>query len=687
MKLKNHLENHLLFSFFCFAILAVLSMPSARAFNSEEHRLLGDLGAAQVKLPAGLKLPGAIEFRAQTPDEYSGNIKFAKKLAVGFASNHVDEYDPKKKKVQDNYYYSRFGQLDAFNKHIWIPPNQAAPPKTLLIPARVSQTPVKFTFGELMAFYGDYRRTVSVAPGGEGYLTNLDLPTVYFRRGNLTNSAYAPDPLPASKYLQAIASGLVPPYGSWGNTLSYTARDEYQDAGWWGDEMMRVAAINDWHFSNVAIAWYVGEHRLALHYVEKAKTDPNAWITALHHEANALHSLTDLFCTGHLVVSRDRTAYGIMRRSGVLNTPTVGWMNNVISIGGGKRDASGRLALNSSLPAITDPPAPRNNTLDWSVSFINDGPAAKENDYHNSFNKHGAVVRNLAGDKFQIFGDSKLRICPAASGNLITGTVKDSLQSLFDAYQELRSGKSVSDIDKKGSAFYRALKKVPVYIESDPDNYFLGRWTPYAGFAEELSGSKRLPEDWKRCVLDYLDGNGKPYKRSKACCEFEPTKVTTAAPTSALGIKVFQLRGKIDFKINGVKVNSSGETVGGWASNPRRVEITACMLDSCRLIARQAGNDNSFTDASGTWNCKFEEYNWKFTPLRFKSEPKITISRLSGSDAFKRNPRIFVEFSCPGTLRMECSGSSTWGTAQPKTVNLSEQAVLELDVKELSRPQ
>src|SRR5207244_2300265 len=114
---------------------------------------------------------------------------------------------------------------------------------------------------------------------------------------------FRPAPVVASDYLAGIGSGLWPPFGSLGDVTSNTADTEQDtfEAGWWGDEMMRIAAINDWHFSSAALAWYIGMHRMALKYVALAVHDPVYWNHALHYEANALHSLTDLFAFGHVV--------------------------------------------------------------------------------------------------------------------------------------------------------------------------------------------------------------------------------------------------------------------------------------------------------------------------------------------------------------------------------------------------
>jgi hypothetical protein len=481
---------------------------AACAYNSEEHKILADIGASRVSVPANVKLPPSVEFRAQNAENYIFRTKFAKNLAVGFQSNDRKEYDPTKKGVQDNYYKDRFGQL-RYNVHIWIQPLSMVPPRVLFIPAQITSAPSLFSFGELVSFYGDYRRTVVASPSGACYLTEADLPTVHFKKGNILRSAYAPNPVAAPIYVRSIASGLVPPFGSWGNAWSYTAGPkEYEEAGWWGDEMMRVAAINDWHFSNAAIAWYVGLHRLALLYVDKARTDPTQWITALHYEASALHSLTDLFAFGHTVINRDRSSFKILTRSNVLDTPTIKWMNNVLAMGGATRDSEGRISLSPKLPQkVSDVPTTRENSLNWKVNLIGDWAAKKENEFHDKFNASGAVIKNLNDEQLQIYGDFKAKVSPSNTHEAIINTVKQSLQSLFDAYLQLQSGKSVDDIARPGSPYFTALKLIPVRVVSDPDKFFPNKWTLYAGYADSVSGANKLPKDWQKNAIPFIDGN------------------------------------------------------------------------------------------------------------------------------------------------------------------------------------
>lgn len=501
------LLRHVLIIVGLVVITIVGSARKAIGYNSEEHKITADIGASQVRIPAGVVLPPGVQFSARSPADYLRQFESAKMLSSGFATNNVSDYDKNKEKVQDNYYWYTFGQSN-FNLKQWIPPLSFAPSRVLNVPTILSGAPEPFTFGELVSFYGDYRRTVVPSPSGACYLSNVDLPpAIHFKRGN-TRAKFAPEPVSSGSYLRCIASGLVPPFGKKGNATGYTANPgEYDEAGWWGDEMMRVAAINDWHFSNIAVAWYVGLHRLALVHVNKARTNPAHWNAALHYEASALHSLTDLFCLGHLVVNRDKSSYAINKSSGVLNDPTVVWMNNVLAMGGGTRGQTGILHLESALPPIHDITAPRDNSLNWDPRLFDGLAAGNENSYHDQFNASGARVKNLNGDEFQIYGDFKMSVTPDQTRSLVIRTVRESLQLLFDSYSRLQAGESINAIGAPGSSYFRALKYVPVYIEKDPEDYFPGKWVLFAKYADEIVGTKKVPREWYQCRIPWIDGD------------------------------------------------------------------------------------------------------------------------------------------------------------------------------------
>jgi hypothetical protein len=271
------------------------------------------------------------------------------------------------------------------------------------------------------------------------------------------------------------------------------------------------------------VAWYTGLHRLALLYVNAARTNPAQWNTALHYEANALHALTDLFCFGHIVTNRDETSYGIIEDQGLLQNGAYDWMKNVIHIGGGSRNPAGRVSL-ATLPAtVSDVGAVRNDVL-----WISYGPlatwgswAAQEHTPQ-QLQRVGATVRNLRGDSFQIHGDGAVRTYPARDRDVIVGAVRTSVQRLFEAYELLQAGTSVGDLAAPGSTYFDALKYIPVFVESEPGNHFRNRWTRYTGAIATTTGSAVVPANWTDCQMAYVNGGASPPPSDGSPCPAFP---------------------------------------------------------------------------------------------------------------------------------------------------------------------
>ena len=553
-------------------LMVLLAGPS-RAFSSSEHKLIGDLGASQVTPDPSMKLPPPTRFfywlDASPPRSNDlGSYRFAKQLAVGFDTNSVRDFADQKAKVQDNAYPPpTFGQRGVpdqpwaqGNLFLWVPEGDGAfllADHTLVVEQHTSGDPSAFTFGELVALYGDFRRTVHCV-AGKCHLTNGDIEMVSFLRG----TDLRPDPLPSASYLKAIASGLAPPYGALANTFGDTADwDEYREAGWWGDEMLRIAATNESHFSTAALLWYVGMHRFALYFVEKAIDDPRYWNVALSYEANGLHSLTDLFSFGHIVPNRDEASYGVMIEQHLTGAAPYRWHQQVLTMGGAVADARpcpGESELTcrrllfpddtSDLPAITAP-----QPLDRSDYMRSNGQGAwspwalTEREFHDKYNESGACVRNIEGKSFLIFGDGRLQdtLTPAercgataAGATVAAAAVRASLQSLFDAYAALKAGKSVQDIGSMGSDYFAALRKLPVYViedlrndrTGDPGGNFKGCWMRYALAADAISGAGAVGPEWASgsCQIPYLNGGH--------------TSLTTE-PTGGCGCSASQVEG------------------------------------------------------------------------------------------------------------------------------------------------
>ena len=505
----------------------------AVAYNSEEHRLIVDQAIDSVILPDLVKFPDGISLRPIGQRAYVDYYRAAKDFAVGFDTNDSSAFNPNKGAVQDNCYYTKgtitvpgVGKIDdpwhqpAYNKKIYVPAERQAPAKVLSVPAyNTGAAHGGFTMGQLAALYGDYRKTTYCDGSGRCFLTQGEVGEITFTKGNAWQTGtYCPDKINAGRYLQHIGSGLVPPFGGLGNSTRNTADDnEYGEAGWWGDEMLRIANINYWHFSNAAIAWYTGLHRLALLYADSARGDSTYWAKALHYEANALHSLTDLFAFGHVVTSREETSLGIMKDMGVSAHPANRWMLNVIRVGGGTWSGN-KVSVSGGTVPITDVPAVRNDFMaTYTYKIALNGVtnwvlyANKEREYHDDFNQLGARVRNFNGDEFQVLGDGRMStMLNNIAAGVMRNAVRTSVQSLFDAHVELRQGKrGVADIGAAGSAYFGALKYVPVFIVRDNGGFFNGNWTRYAAAVQAITGVNKTLTDWDRCQARYLSGADK----------------------------------------------------------------------------------------------------------------------------------------------------------------------------------
>lgn len=489
-------------------------------YNSEEHKLIVDVASSLVRVPASVRLPASVQFRPVP------NYPQAVQLAKGLAVADLGKWSV----AQDNCFWYGYAQR-AGNLKINVPSAQQSPASVLIVPAHdaAGSAAVNFTIGHLAAFYGDYRTVPFCAAPGSCMLTNADLNQIDFP-GN-SSAKYCPEPMRAATYLGRVASGLWPPYGSLGNFVSTSAGPtEHGNAAWWGDEMVRIAFVNDWHFSQGAVGWYTGMHRLALLYVDSARHNPDYWVRALHYEANALHSLTDLFAFGHVVTNRDETSHGMAVAHELTARPAYAWMQHVVAMGGGSRNAAGRIALGSDLPALTDRTAVRNAFMASGGSWRDmgtklPGRAHAEHTYHDSFNGSGALVRNLEGNRFQIYGDGNLHHAwpSSTTHNIPVQAARASLQSLFDAYVALEEGTAtVAELASGGSPYFAALKYIPVYIESDSNDYFTGMWTLYAQQANAITGVNRELGWWDQCQIPYLSGAdwGWPAKRSHSCADF-----------------------------------------------------------------------------------------------------------------------------------------------------------------------
>ena len=508
---------------FLIFVFTFLYSSGASAYNSEEHKLIVDRGAAMVEIPESLSWPLAVQANEKSAEEYVRIFQFAKNFAAGFATNQPSgPRDPGP--TQDRCYRpaALWGQA-ALNDKIWIPEEGEAPKRVLEIRAEVGTEPAFYTLGELAALYGDYRRTVACAAADQCFLTNRTVDKIEFPRpSSLIPQSDCPSSLDSREYLRYIASGVAPPFGSVGNNMSNAAGDaEVYKAGWWGDEMMRLANVNDNHFANTAIAWYVGMHSRALRAADRARDNPAYWVQALHYEAGALHSLTDLFTIGHAVTNRDRTSYGAIKSRSLETSVTYDWMERLLALGGGKRDKVGAVKLDGDLPPNPDDRS--NGRLDFMKSYLSITWASRakaEHTYHNEFNNHGATVRNLLGNRFEIYGDGKFRDMALPSREVAYQAVRASLQSLIDFYVCRSDNRSWSECNMTSM---KALLFLPVFVERDGRGYFQGQWLRYAEAINRIVGARLVPQDWERCEIRYLDGKDWTYpSKPQAACTYFP---------------------------------------------------------------------------------------------------------------------------------------------------------------------
>jgi len=176
-----------------------------------------------------------------------------------------------------------------------------------------------FSFGDLVAIYGDFVKDTA----------------------EMNNAAIA-GRAPA---LKQIATD--------GNLKAYPAEKE---------RMMELAKVNVTHFSGEAFKAYVTNHDLAL----TAAAEKSRIYEALHYEALALHSFTDLFAFGHMLEDRELTAKLVV------------WAL--------KENNAGSLAVGNMGSSV----------MGGMVNF-----------YHNAGNFNGAMVKNAAGDQWRAYGDGK----------------------------------------------------------------------------------------------------------------------------------------------------------------------------------------------------------------------------------------------------------------------------------------
>jgi hypothetical protein len=201
----------------------------------------------------------------------------------------------------------------------------------------------RFSFGDLVAIYGDMRATVE----------------------ELNDAASKPD----VAGMKAVA-----------------ATGDYQHNKPERERALEIAYTNETHFSAKALEAYVQWHDVAL---RTAATDRSRAWKALHYEALALHSLTDIFAVGHMLVDRERTMSLLEAARAV--------------------DAKAHEELHKGIRAFLhgEWDAFRARDERWKAKVLYGFFA---NVFHNGFNHWGADVTNLNGDTWRAFGDHQYRV-------------------------------------------------------------------------------------------------------------------------------------------------------------------------------------------------------------------------------------------------------------------------------------
>jgi len=492
--------------------LALVCLSStALAYNSEEHKAIGDRGSAAAITCDSLKGSGAPVAQGgksgcgvfgklnsarssvpllklyDGPDGPPQSSSFEpgegpdlvthdwQRLYKSWAETTNKNYKEQWAKHLGQKLTSSHGKDEDFNKVIYIPSSQnttlkSLKPLVVWVGTGDGKTGAYFTFGDLVALYGDFRKAVTCDETRHDCLLTDKLPT---------------DAKATYQNLRAFAHGMTPPLGFAGNSFGdwerYGPNEPHltEKPGWWGDEMMRLAGVNDWHFSGRAVAWYVAMHRLALHHVRLAvkHDDPTYLWQAIHYEANGLHSITDLFSPGHMVMNREASTDAIWksRVAEPEKNQLYQWTTRVRALGvlgEAGSPASGLSAPESSY-------APTSVTVSTSEASW----AKWEESGHSSFNKNGAEGRTLAGTTFLIFGDSRLvgRGNPEApaskeedrrSEELFSNAskaVQEGLLSLLKAYSTLKAGRANLDatfqsLERNRATYFAALKYIPTEL-------------------------------------------------------------------------------------------------------------------------------------------------------------------------------------------------------------------------------
>jgi len=432
-----------------------VACSTAQAFNPYEHKLVGDHGSKGLQLRI-TSIDGRVLALPYDPDRNPEVWLVTRSQVQSFKD--------------DAEYMSR-------RTRIYVPAidedtrNYEAPLVVWAGDPGIDGHGEWFSFGDLIAIYGDFRRVVTCdASSSRGCLLTDTVED---------SSAPEQDWLMKSKLLSIlrdVAMGEMIPYSIKNTYVSTHARGTKPEMG--NDHMMRLARMNDWHFGKRAVRWYVGMHRQALYLLAHAvrTNDDTYFWKALHYDANGLHSLTDLFAPGHIVTDRTVTVEHIMEG---VTTPDQMWAGRVFELSGNSAGSEYSIA---ALDAPTDDKAPSGP-----VGVITSSELERR--WHNGFNMGGARLKNFLGREWDSFGDGHLSLrkpCNnAMEHNIDTGelvnaderevvaaAVNASLRALIDARAAIQSAVESGEDPIEAAReygerpeFYAALGHIPIWVK------------------------------------------------------------------------------------------------------------------------------------------------------------------------------------------------------------------------------
>lgn len=208
-----------------------------------------------------------------------------------------------------------------------------------------------------------------------------------------------------------------------------------------GVRQLELLSLNKTHFSSIAAATYFDVHARALEHAAAAGStgDRSRLWSALHAEALALHSLTDLFAPGHLFVDR---------------------REHVANVLNGRRKLSG--VLRNPLQA-----------LKGFASLAKGLWGGRETQViHDRLNKVGVEVKHARGEAWLAYGDKDRHRQTRAASRIAERAVAESLDSLRRIFELARErakdkagARSFADLARSG-AYHGALQNVPTHFRN-----------------------------------------------------------------------------------------------------------------------------------------------------------------------------------------------------------------------------